>query len=145
MPSRVLCSSTSQTLTAMPLVSTSSRSTSRSPSEPVGDGLDGAVAGRIGVEIDGSVIGEVDLAGLAVRAQELASVVTAGDRHRIEAEAAELACSGGDAGFREIPGIGVDGLVAHRSPASVMVMSAAAAEDERLLEGPARDFHRLAA
>ena len=84
--------------------------------EPVRDRLDGAVARRIGVEIDRSVLGEIDLSGLAVRPHELAGVIAAGDRHRIEAEAAELLRGGFDAGFREIPGIGVNGLVAHRFP-----------------------------
>ena len=84
--------------------------------QPVGDRLYGAIARRIGVEIDRSVIGEIDLSGLAVRAHELAGVIAAGDRHRIEAEVAEFVCRGRDAGFRQIPGVGVNGLVAHRFP-----------------------------
>ena len=82
----------------------------------VGHRLDGAVARRIGLEIDRPVVGEIDLSRLTVRAHELAGMVAAGDRHRVEAEVAELLRGGRDAGFREIPGIGVNSLVAHRIP-----------------------------
>src|SRR5207344_1339762 len=78
--------------------------------------LDVAIAGRIGVEIDRSVIGEIDLSGLAVRAHELAGMIAAGDRYRIEAEIAEFVGRDSRAGFRQVPGIGVNRLVAHRFP-----------------------------
>ena len=87
----------------------------------IGHGLDGAVARRIGVEIDRPIVREIDLSRLAVRTHELAGMVASGNRHRIQAKVAELPRGGRDAGFREIPGIGVNGLVAHRSPASVVM------------------------
>ena len=78
------------------------------------DRLDRAVAAGIGLEIDRSVFRKIDLARLAVRPQELACVVAPRDRHRIEAERQEPVDRGADAGLGEIPGVGVNGLVAHR-------------------------------
>ena len=83
---------------------------------PVGHRLDGSVARRIGFEIDRPVVREIDLSCLAVRTHELAGMVAAGNRHRIQAKVAKLSHGGLNAGFRQIPRIGVNGLVAHRSP-----------------------------
>src|SRR5690606_41486011 len=50
----------------------------------VGKRLNGAVARRVGTEISGAILGEVDLARLAVRPQELAGVIAAGDGDGVE-------------------------------------------------------------
>lgn len=77
------------------------------------DRLDRAIARGVSPEIDDAVLGEIDLAGLAVRPQELARVIAAGDGDGVEAYRLELAQGLVHAAFSEIPGIGVDGLVAH--------------------------------
>ena len=77
----------------------SSRNMSRLGDEGVGDRLDRAVALRIGAEIDGAVLREIDLAVVALRPDEFAGVIAAGERDGVEAERLEFGdTSFGDAG-----------------------------------------------
>ena len=78
------------------------------------DWLDRAVAAEIRLEIDRPVLGKIDLAAFAMGPQELACMVAAGDRHRVEAKGEEPVDRRADADLGDIPGIGVDRLVAHR-------------------------------
>src|SRR5580658_5941990 len=77
--------------------------------------LNRAVTAGIGLEIDRPVFGKVDLAASPMRPQELAGVIAPRDCHRIEAEGLEPVDGGAEAGLDEIPGVGVNGLVAHSS------------------------------
>ena len=113
--------------------------------QAVGYRLDGAIARGVGLEIDRAILGEIDFAGLAMRAHELAGMVAAGDRHRVEAETAELAVRRPRRRSRRGP--------RHRCrwPCSslpcappLLIRSAPCTGNERLLEGTPADFHRLA-
>ncbi len=78
------------------------------------DGLDRAVAAEIRLEIDRPVLGKIDLAALAMGSEEFSRMVAAGDRHRVEAKGEEAIDRRAHAALGDIPGIGVDGFVAHR-------------------------------
>src|SRR5271154_6995723 len=78
------------------------------------DGLDRAVALGVGFEVDGPVLGKIDLP-LAVRPEELARVIAAGYRDGVETEREKAVERLVHAGFGEVPGVCIDGFVAHRS------------------------------
>ena len=79
----------------------------------IGDGLDRAVAARIRLEIDRAVLGKIDFPGLAMRPQKFPGVIAPRIGDCVEPKRAELRHRIGDACFRQIPGVGVDGAIAH--------------------------------
>ena len=78
----------------------------------VGDRLDRPIAPGVGLEIDRAVFREIDLS-LAMRAQELAGMIAAGDGDGVKPERCEPHGGFADPCFGEVPGIGVDRPVAH--------------------------------
>jgi hypothetical protein len=82
--------------------------------EAVLDRLDLAVKRALGAEVDGAVFREIDLAGLAPWPDELAGVVAAGERHRVEAKALQFTGNLAERALGEIPCIGIDRSVCHR-------------------------------
>ena len=80
---------------------------------PVRDRLDRAIASRIRMEIDRAVLGEIDLARSSMRPEEFPGMIAAGHGHRVETEFQKLIGGFADTFFGEIPGIGIDGLIAH--------------------------------
>ena len=86
--------------------------------EPAHLRLDGAVARKLGTEIDRAVVRKVDLAVPTVRTKELAGVVAARQRDRVEAERAQLVADCREV-FGNIPRIGVDRAISHSDCRSV--------------------------
>ena len=136
MPNAVLCSRTSQTLTAMRPSSPSFGQHIVLRQEAVGARRDGAVARPIRAEIGRPVLGEEHLSSLAMRPQELSGMIAAAmvtvsrPRSWKRSTAAAVPVS------TRIPCVAVDGLVAHGR-----LTDGGGWGNEGFLEGPTADFH----
>src|ERR1700722_1075557 len=80
------------------------------------DGFDGAVSRRVGMEINGTVLGEINFAVLSLGREEFSGVIAARDGHGVEPQRAKPSDRLGGLPVREIPRIGINGLVAHAAP-----------------------------